>query len=60
MKDDYKYKYFNRPMPIFKRDVVSGNSRFRDLHLSNLQDRQIHVLQGSAQCIQQTSKLRLL
>lgn len=37
MKDDYKYKYFNRPMPIFKRDAVSGNSRFRDLQLSNLQ-----------------------
>ena len=60
MKDGYKYKYFNRPMPIFKRDAVSGNSRFRDLQLSNLQDRQIHILQGSAQCTQQTSNLRLL
>lgn len=31
MNDDYKY--FNRLMPIFKKDVASGYRRFRDLQL---------------------------
>lgn len=35
MKDDYKY--FNRLVPIFKRDAASGNNRFRELQFSDLQ-----------------------
>lgn len=42
------------------KEMQSQVTADSEIYNSQICDRQIHVLQGSAQCTQQTSKLRLL